>query len=93
MILINNMKSDGSKTELQKEINEFFSDMQNKTSNGIKKIKKLAMNKKISLKPFKKYFCKYCLAPFSGNEKARIKNGTKSIECKDCKKISRWKIK
>lgn len=86
------MRSDISKTELQKEINEFFSNIKNKTPIEIRKIKKLAMNKKISLKNYRKLFCKYCLIPFSGDEKIRVKNKVKSIECKHCKKISRWKM-
>ncbi|MBI2057148.1 hypothetical protein HYT91_02745 [Candidatus Pacearchaeota archaeon] len=51
------------------------------------------MNKKISLKAKRKLFCKFCLTPYSGNEKIRIKNGIKSVECLNCGKINRWGIK
>lgn len=86
------MKSDLSKTQTQEKIKEFFSSIKNKSPKEIKKIKRLAANKKISLKEYRKKFCKYCFTPFSEKEKIRIKNKTKSIECLNCKKISRWRI-
>ena len=82
-----------SKTEAEKQINEFFSDVKNKTPKEIKKIKEIAMSKNFPLKEKRKLFCKYCLAPFSGKEKIRIKNKIKSVECLKCKKVSRWKTK
>ncbi len=82
-----------SKTEAEKTVAEFFLDIKNKSSKEIKKIKSLAMNKKISLKKYRRLFCKKCLIPYSGYEKIRIKNKIKSLECKNCKKINRWKIK
>ena len=82
-----------SKTESEKKIKDFFEEIENKSPKEINKIKKLAMNQKISLKEFRKLFCKYCLTPYSKKEKIRIKNKVKSIECKICGKISRWKIK
>ena len=82
-----------SKTESEKKIKDFFENIENKSPKEINKIKKLAMNQKISLKEFRKLFCKYCLSLFSGKEKTRIKNKVKSIECNNCRKISRWKIK
>lgn len=82
-----------SKTDAEKRIADFFLDIKNKNSKQVKKIKTLAMNKKIPLKEKRKLFCKKCLALYSGDEKIRIKNGMKSIECLKCKKINRWKIK
>jgi RNase P subunit RPR2 len=81
-----------SKTELEKQIINFFEDIKNKSAKEVKKIKKLAMSKNIPLKDLRKKFCKKCFAPF-GNSKIRIKNGMKIIECKNCGKISRWKMK
>jgi len=86
------MKKD-SKTESKLKIEDFFEKIKNKTPKEIKKIKKLAMSQNIPLKEERKKFCKYCLVPYSGKEKVRIKNKIKSIECINCKKISRWKIK
>ncbi|MFH1359354.1 MAG: hypothetical protein ABIH37_05685 [archaeon] len=80
-----------AKTEIQKEIQEFFSNIKNKTPKEIKKIKRLAMSKNIYLKDLRKKFCKKCLNPYV-NPKTRIKNKTKSITCKNCGFISRWKI-
>ncbi|MCK9568352.1 hypothetical protein M0R72_05365 [Candidatus Pacearchaeota archaeon] len=82
-----------SKTELVQEVKNFFSEIKNKSQKEIKEIKKLAMGQNISLKENRKLFCKYCLNPYSGKEKIRIKNKIKSVECLHCKKISRQKIK
>jgi len=81
-----------SKTESGSKINDFFKEIKSKTPKEILKIKKLAMNQKISLKKFRKEFCKKCLNPYSGNEKIRINKGIKSITCKKCEYVSRWKI-
>jgi len=81
-----------SKAEANKEINEFFKNIKEKSSKKVKKIKRLAMNKKIPLKEKRKLFCKKCLAPYIGKEKIRIRNEIKSIECKNCSYVARWKI-
>ena len=81
-----------SKTENEKKILGFFSDIKNKTPKEIKKIKKLAMSHNIKLKEFRKKFCKKCLSPYK-NPKIRIKNKIKSITCENCGYISRYKIK
>jgi RNase P subunit RPR2 len=86
------MKKD-SKTESRIKIEEFFEKIKDKTPKEIKKIKKLAMSQNIPLKEKRKLFCKHCLASYSGKEKVRINQKEKSIECNNCKKISRWKIK
>jgi RNase P subunit RPR2 len=82
-----------SKTESQEKVNEFFKNIESKTPKEIKKIKKVAMGQKISLKKFRKEFCKKCLVPYSGKEKVRINHGIKSITCEKCGNISRWKMK
>ena len=81
-----------SKTETEKIINKFFSEIKDKSPKEIKKIKKLVMNQNLPLKEKRKLFCKYCLNPYSGKENVRIKNKIKRVECSHCKKISRWKI-
>jgi RNase P subunit RPR2 len=81
-----------SKTETEKKIENFFESIENKSPKEIKKIKKLAMSQNISLKGLKKKFCKKCFSPLE-NSKIRIKNGIKSVECKNCKEINRWKMK
>ena len=80
-----------SKTDAKEIIDEFLKDIKNKSSLEIKKIKKLAMSKNISLKEKRKLFCKKCLIPYK-NPKIRIKNKLKSITCKNCGYISRWKL-
>lgn len=86
------MKTNPSKTEIKEQIEKFFEDIKNKIPKEVRKIKKLAMSQKIPLKKSRKKFCKKCLAPYTGKEKIRIKKGIKSVECDNCKKISRWRI-
>jgi len=79
-----------SKSDVEKQIKEFFEDIENKSPKEIKKIKKLAMSHNIQLKELRKRFCKRCYSP---NLKIKnIKNGIKTIECKNCGNLMRWKI-
>lgn len=87
------MKNKLSKTQAQEKIQEFFKDVKNKTPKEIKKIKRVSMKYKIPLKEKRKSFCKKCLNAYQGNEKVRIKNKIKSVTCKKCGNISRWKMK
>lgn len=80
-----------SKKKVVGEIEEFFSDIGNKSPKEIKKIKILASSKNIPLKEKRKLFCKKCLNPY-GNSKIRTKNLVKSITCDNCNFISRWKL-
>ena len=80
-----------SKTEAKEKIKEFFKDIENKSAKDIKKIKKLAMSQNIPLKELRKKFCKKCYSPLKG--KIRINNKIKSITCKECGNITRWKMK
>ena len=86
------MKNKSSKKEVKKQIQEFFLDIKNKSSNEVKKIKRLAMSQNVSLKESRKKFCKKCLVPYK-NPKIRIKNNIKSVIRENCEDISRWKIK
>lgn len=79
------------KTEAVKYINKFFRNIKNKTPLEIKKIKRLAMSKNISLKEKRKTFCKKCLSPYK-NPKTRIKKGVKITTCGNCGYVSRWKL-
>jgi len=81
-----------SKTELTQELKDFFDKIKSKSPKEIKRIRKLAMGQNIPLKEKRKLFCRFCLNPYSGKEKIRIKNKNKIVECLHCKKISRWKI-
>ena len=93
--------SPGSKTDIAKipiiimvknKIENFFKEIKEKSPLEIKKIKKIAMNKRISLGENKKLFCKKCFFPFV-NPKIRIKKGFKIITCEECGAIKRIKIK
>jgi len=80
-----------SKSEANKEIEEFFSNLKSKTPKEIKKIKRLAANSNIRLGEKRKLFCKKCLAPYK-NPKVRITKGTKTVECENCGYVVRYKI-
>ena len=80
-----------SKTEAEKEIKDFFKEIQNKTPKEIKKIKKLAMRYNIKLGELRKKFCKKC---YSTRLKILgIKNKTKRIICKSCGSIGGYRLK
>ena len=81
-----------SKTNAKKEIQDFFRNIKNKKPEQVKKIKRLAMRHKISLKDSRKKFCKKCMAPYKNSE-VRIKSNIKSIKCKNCEYTSRWRLK
>lgn len=81
-----------SKSEAQKEIEDFFKDIKHKKPKEIKKIKRLAMSYNIPLKEKRKLFCKKCFTPYSGKEKVRIKKGRKIIVCVGCGEKVRWKV-
>ena len=80
-----------SKTEAEKQIEEFFSDITSKTPEEIKKIKRLAMRHSIRLGEKRKFFCKKCLNSYK-EPSIRIKNDLLSITCEHCNHVSRWKI-
>jgi len=86
------MKSKISKKEAEKEIQDFFKDITSKDPKEIKKIKKLAMSKKIPLKELRKTFCKHCHNPHV-EPSIRIRNDKIRITCENCDKKSRWKVK
>jgi len=81
-----------SRTEAKKQIEEFFLNIKDKTPKEVKKIKKLAMGFNLPLKEKRKTFCKKCLSPYK-NPRIRIRNKIKSVVCKDCDYIGRWRIR
>jgi RNase P subunit RPR2 len=81
-----------SRKETEKEVDNFFKDIKNKSPKEIEKMKKLAMSQNIKLKEQRKKFCKKCLMPYK-TPKIRIRNGIKSVTCENCGYISRYKIK
>lgn len=86
------MKTQLSKSEIQEKINEVF--LKKADKKEIEKIKKLASSKNIKLGEYKKRFCKKCLSLFnSDNCEIRIKKGFKIVKCKNCKFISKYKLK
>lgn len=86
------MKIKLSKSEIQEEVKKVFS--KNPSKEEIKKIKRLANSKNIKLKEYRKLFCKKCFVVFnSNNSEIRIKKGLKIIRCKNCGKISRYKLR
>jgi RNase P subunit RPR2 len=86
------MKKTISKTEAEKQIEDFFSHIKGKTSKEIKKIQRLAMSYKIKLGERRKTFCKKCLHPYI-EPGIRIKNDMITITCENCLSKSRWKFK
>jgi len=80
------------KPEAEKQIKDFFFNIKNKTSKEIKKIKRLAMKKNIPLKELRKTFCKKCFVPYK-NPEIRVKKSIKSITCKECGYVGRFKLK
>ncbi|MAH03560.1 hypothetical protein CMI39_02115 [Candidatus Pacearchaeota archaeon] len=81
------------KSEARKQVQEFFSNIKNKSPKQLKKIKRLAMNNNIPLKESRKLFCKKCYIVFNqNNSKIRIKKGKKIVACLNCNYISRWKL-
>ena len=82
--------SELTRKEAQEKINDFFKNLDGKSGDEIKKIKKLAMKFNIRLGNLRKKFCKKCLSP---NLKVRgIKKGTKHVECQECGNLMRWKV-
>lgn len=80
-----------TKKQANEKIENFFSNLEDKKPEQIKKIKRLAMHYKIRLKDKRKLFCKYCYAVLKG--RTIIRNKIKSVVCEKCGKVSRWKLK
>tara|TARA_Y100000310_G_C20016125_1_gene505223 strand:- start:133 stop:393 length:261 start_codon:yes stop_codon:yes gene_type:complete len=83
------MKFSLNKSQAQQHISDFFKQKEF-TDKELKKIKRMAMKFHISLKSYKKLFCKKCLLPLKG--KTRITKTHKTIECQNCNHKNKWKI-
>jgi len=91
MVLLISMKIELTKKQAEGRIKEFFFNIKSKNKEQIRKIKRLAMHYNIKLKEKRKLFCKSC---YSSKLRVKsIKKGIKTLECENCRKISRWKIK
>ena len=78
-----------TKSEAEKEIKKAFS--RKLSPKEVKKIKRLAMKHNIKLRKLRKRFCKRC---YSTELRVKgIKNKIKTVECKNCGYVSRWKLK
>lgn len=78
-----------TKSRAEEEIKEAFS--KKLSPKEIKKIKRLAMKHNIKLGKLRKRFCKKC---FSTELRVKsVKKGIKSVECKNCGYVSKWRIK
>ena len=86
------MKKSISRPEAEKIIGEFFGNIKDKSSNDVKKIKRLAMSYKIKLGERRKLFCKKCLMPYK-IPRIRVKDKVKAIKCGSCGSTSRWRMK
>ena len=84
------MKKTLSRTEAENKINEFFDDINEKDTKGLKKIKRLSMSYKIKLGNKRKLFCKKCLNALKG--KTRINKKFKSVICKFCNYKNKFKL-
>jgi len=84
------MKRILSKAEAKEKIEQFFK-KNDVTSEEMKKIRRLALKYRISLKPYKKQFCKSCLSPLKG--KIRISKTHKTVECVNCGYRNKYKFK
>ena len=83
------MKAKLTKQEIEEKIKKTFTE--GASAKEIKKIKKIAASKNIKLGKLRKRFCKKC---YSMDLKVKtIKNKMKTVECKKCGNIMRWKIK
>ena len=85
------MKRKLSKTQIKKEIEDFFKNIKDKSPKEIKKIKNLAKSINYPLGKKRKLFCKKCFTVYS-NPKTRIKNSKKIVFCKNCGYVARWKL-
>jgi len=80
------MKKTLSKTEANEKIQSFF--QKDFSSIEMKKIKRVASKYRISLKNYKKKFCKKCLNMLKG--KIRVSKNHKSITCSSCKYVNKF---
>jgi len=86
------MKKELSKKQAEKQVEEFFSDLKDKTSKEVKKIKTFAMSYNIKLGEKRKLFCKKCFSPYI-EPSIKIKKEMITLTCDSCEHKNRWKVK
>ncbi|NCO11567.1 hypothetical protein CO038_01225 [Candidatus Pacearchaeota archaeon CG_4_9_14_0_2_um_filter_39_13] len=84
------MKKELSKADAKKAMEDYFSSGK-LSAERTRKMKRLAMKYKISLKDYRKKFCKKCFSDLQKG-KIRITKNYKTIECKECGYKNRWKL-
>ncbi len=65
----------------------------NPTPEMLKKLKRLAMSKNVKIGALRRRFCKKCYSLFPINSQIRIKKRIKTLKCKKCGYVTRYKIK
>ncbi|MEM2954838.1 MAG: hypothetical protein QW625_02725 [Candidatus Nanoarchaeia archaeon] len=83
------------KKDIERKIAEFFEEIEQKSSEEVKKIKKIAMSCNIRLGELRKNFCKNCYTPLIPGLtcKIKIKNKKRIVKCKVCGFLNRQEIK
>jgi RNase P subunit RPR2 len=79
-----------TKSEAEEKIKKAF--YRKLSPKEVRKVKRLAMKHNIKLGSLRKKFCKKCCSLLEGS-KVRIKNKTKTVRCKNCSYVNRWKLK
>ena len=80
-----------NRKQVEEKIDKFFSDIGGKSQEQVRKMKKLAMSQNVKLKEKRKFFCQRCYS--TKLKTLGIKNKIKRVQCGECGKIARWKIK
>lgn len=80
-----------SRNDAHQKIEEYFSN-KDLDAEKTRKIKRLAMKHRISLKSYRKRFCKKCYSDLKYG-KVRVSKDYKYVECPNCMKRNAWKIK
>ncbi len=84
------MKRQKTKSEVLEQIEKFF-DGRDFSPEEMKKIKRISMKYRISLRDKKKNFCKKCFSKLRG--KTRVSKGFKNVECANCNFLNRVSIR
>lgn len=83
-------------SKILKEIDQLFGNAKKHPALAIKyvaKARKLAKRNNLSLKKYRKLFCRKCNSYFaSKNSQIRIRKGMKSIKCLKCGAYRRFKL-
>jgi RNase P subunit RPR2 len=83
--------------KILREINNLFSEAKTNPEEAaqyIKKARELAKRNNLSLRSYRKLFCKKCNSYFTAkNSITRIKKGIKSIKCLKCGSYRRFRVK